>query len=113
MQINIDTEYPHGLNDDELSRALHEYTGELSRLGPKNPSYIPYYAPLIQLGLAERDARRNKKTTWLTLGVAALSLFVSGVALSVAVVSNQSNTALDEREISAIEQLTDVLRHND
>ncbi len=113
MQIEIDPKYPHGLNDDKLSRALHEYAGEMSKRGLGNPNHIPYYAPLIQLGLSERDARRNKSTTRRTLGVAALSLIVSGVALFVAVSSNRSNTDLDEREIAAIERLTDALSDDD
>ena len=113
MQINIDSKYPHGLSDEELSRALHEYAGEMSKRGLGNPNYIPYYAPLIQLGLAERDARRNKSTTRRTLGVAAISLIVSGVALFVAMSSNRSNTDLDEREIAAIERLMDVLNDDD
>ena len=109
MQIDIGPKYPHGLSDDALSEALHEYASEMSKRGLGNLNYIPYFAPLIQLGLAEREARRNKSTSRWTLGVAALSLIVSGVALFVTYSSNQSNTALDEREIAAVERLSDVL----
>lgn len=113
MQINIDPKFPHGMSDDELSEAIDNYAVEMSRLGQGNPNYIPYYAPMIQLGLAVQDARRNKKTTLRTLGVSFVSLIVAGTALVVAVTGNQNNTALDEREIAAIERLTEVLSNDD
>ncbi len=67
----------------------------------------------FSLGLAERDARRNKRTTFWALGIAVLALSVSAAALYVTYSRNQSNTSLDEREITAIERLVDVLSNDE
>ena len=65
--------YPRGYSTEDLENEIDR----LGNMSPNNPALGPGYFAKASLGLIELQRRENRIITKLTLGIAALALFVS------------------------------------
>lgn len=72
-------------SDETIKAKMQEWTDLMFNVpdGKANPNSVLLYSPLIQMLGSELSGRYVKRTTNVALGVAALSLIVSCVALYV------------------------------
>ena len=104
MGAFIHPNYPKGLTDVEINDAISGYAAAIHEASA-NINAAMQYAPLIQLGITELEARRSGRWTYISMGIAVLSLIVALTAVSIAYWGSESHADLVRQEIVVLEDL--------
>jgi hypothetical protein len=103
---NLKPNYPHGSTKREIETVIRDYSKQIAE-DEGDINTVLQLTPIILLGQSEIQGRFNKTTIGISLGVAFLSLLISGVALWVAFYSDSSNAGWEERQLKFLEQIRD------
>jgi hypothetical protein len=101
----ISVDYPHKLNDDELEKAILEYSIEIfNKQG--NINAVMLYSPLIQLGQNELQGRQTKRATRLSVGASLLSIIIAFLALYISLSSSRASARWESDQLEILEQIS-------
>ena len=108
MSLTIHKDYPSGLTDEQLKTSLTEFAHVMYQSGA-DINAVMRFAPYLQIGLAELQGRRARRSSWMTLTVSLVSLLVALSALGVAYHGNKANTTFDQEEIQLLLEIRESL----
>lgn len=101
MMALLSNDYPQGMSNNEIKKAIQEYSNEIHK-SKANINKILQLTPLIQLGQSELQERNNRIIARLSIGVSFISLFIAFVALYVSYNSSQTSTKLETQQIEIL-----------
>jgi hypothetical protein len=114
--VTVNTKYPHDMADEEIQTYIRTYSESIVK-SQANLNAVLWAAPLIQLGHMElqnrqfrRNAREIRRTTYASLGLAALSLFVATAALWFALDASRTSDRWEDQQLALLESLGDQLK---
>ena len=101
--IEINSHYPHSLSDKKIEGFIRDYSNAIFD-ARADINAVLRYTPLIQLGQNELQGRHTRRATWLSVGVAFLSLAIAMLALYVSLTSSKSSELWENRQLQLLEQ---------